>query len=157
MRSLQVFQKSACSQRLRWHRVSIVHHHADTRFSRIVSRKRKSSQNSFCLFIWGPGGVFFIEECRKSRDTVPLNEYLLKLKLFLFFFFQYTAKEISSNWTCILKVGVGPNGPQQYLLGLNVHCTSFLFLNCLLSFRLWDCISFFKIKIYRSLQTFTNW
>ena len=30
---------------------------ADTHFLRISSRKRKSSQSRFCLFIWGPGWI----------------------------------------------------------------------------------------------------
>ena len=38
----------------------------------ISSRKRKISGNCNCLFIWGPGGVFFFIRLQKSRDTVPL-------------------------------------------------------------------------------------
>ena len=41
----------------------------------ISSQKQKSSQNSFCLFIWGLGRIFEakINGPRKSHYTVPLN------------------------------------------------------------------------------------
>ena len=42
-----------------WHCVSVVVDYAATCFSQISSQKRKYSRNRFCLFIWGPGGVFF--------------------------------------------------------------------------------------------------
>ena len=54
--------------------VNLVNDYADTRFSRISSRKRKISRNRFCLFIWGPCRVFLSRKMyRKSRFTVPLN------------------------------------------------------------------------------------
>ena len=42
--------------------------------NRIYSRKRKSSGNRFCLFIYGPGGIFKRQKIGKnSCDTVPLR------------------------------------------------------------------------------------
>ena len=42
--------------------------------SRRYSRKRKSSRNRFCLFIWGPGRIFRQKNGTKSPDTVPLSQ-----------------------------------------------------------------------------------
>ena len=95
--SLQSFPKVSlqscpclCSQQLHRHRVHIVNDYAETvlsqsttmptscrlsqRFSRISQQKQKILQNSFCLFMLGPGGVFCcLKKCRKSRDTVPFR------------------------------------------------------------------------------------
>ena len=39
-----------------------------------LRKKRKSSQNRFCLFIWSPGRNFKAKKkCWKSRDTVPFE------------------------------------------------------------------------------------
>ena len=40
----------------------------------ISLQKWKSSWNSFCLFIWGPGRIFLSKKNgQKSRDNVPLS------------------------------------------------------------------------------------
>ena len=71
------------SQRQRRRRVRVVndyfsmclrnHDYMDTQISNI-SEKTKNVGEPFLLFIWGPGGVFFLlKKFRKSRDTVPLK------------------------------------------------------------------------------------
>ena len=43
--------------------------------------KRKSSQNRFCLFIWGPGRIFEAKYGQKSREAVPVKKQFYKISL----------------------------------------------------------------------------
>ena len=37
-----------------------------------VYTKTKIFAKLFCLFIWGPGGLFYLKKFQQSCDTVPL-------------------------------------------------------------------------------------
>ena len=61
----------SCSHWLRWHTVRIVNDYADTCFSQISLRKQNILLNRFCMFNWGPGGVFW-QKVSKNLVTLSL-------------------------------------------------------------------------------------
>ena len=62
-----------CSQQPHRHCVSIVNYYAENGFSRISLQKQNISWIRFCLFIWGPGGFFYLKEVLKIASHCPFK------------------------------------------------------------------------------------